>query len=93
MQGLTINVPGVSAPVTIGAESDEIVILMRLTFRPRDNMMNIDLDISASGDGTPMARLDENASAQVGRYWRAPVSHCTHGLTGCDARGTKPTDR
>ena len=35
----TINLPSVGAPVTVSTESDEIVVTVRLTLRPRDNMM------------------------------------------------------
>lgn len=72
-QRFTINVPGISAPVTVGAECNEIVVLVRLTLRPRDNVMNVDLDVSAGRDGATMSGLDENASADFGRYWRTSV--------------------
>lgn len=72
---LSINIPGIGAPVTIGAECDEVVILMRLTLRPRDNVMNVDLDVTAGGDGAPMSRLDQNASADISRDWGAGISH------------------
>lgn len=70
-QGFTINLPSIGAPVAIRTKGDEIVILMRLTLRPRDNMMDIDLDVSACRDGASVASLDQDASADVGRYWRA----------------------
>lgn len=72
---LSINIPGIGAPVTIGAECDEVVILVRLTLRPRDNVMNIDLDVSASGDGAPMSRFDQNTAADISRDWGAGISH------------------
>jgi hypothetical protein len=72
-KGFTINVPGVGAPVTIGAECNEVVVLVRLTIRPRDNVMNIDLDISACRDSTAVTGLDENTSTEFSRYWRSHV--------------------
>lgn len=73
-KGLTINFPSVGAPVAIRTEGDEIVVLVRLTLRPRDNVMNIDFDVSTSRDGTAVTGLDEDTSADVSRYWRAPLS-------------------
>jgi len=70
---LTINLPSIGTPVAVRTESDEVVILVRLTLRPRDNVMNIDLDVSTSGDRAPMPRLDEDAAADVSRYWRTTI--------------------
>ena len=72
-KGLTINLPVIGAPMAVRAEGDEVVILMRLTLRPRDNVVNINLDISASGNCTPMPGLYEDATADVSRNWRAIV--------------------
>ena len=68
-EGFTINLPSVGSPVAVRAEGDEIIILVRLTLRPRDNVMNIDLDVSTSRDGTSVARLDENLPFDLSRYW------------------------
>jgi hypothetical protein len=35
--------------------------------------MYIDLDVSASGDRAPMPSLDEDAAADVSRYWRTTI--------------------
>ena len=72
-QRFTVNFPSVGAPMAVRAEGDEIVVLVRLTLRPRDNVMNINFDISTGGDSTPMPSLDKDAPADVGRYWRAPI--------------------
>lgn len=72
-KGFLVDLPFVGAPVTIRTESDEIVILMRLTVRPRDNVMDIDIDVSASGDGTTVSGLDEDSSSDFSRYWRATI--------------------
>jgi hypothetical protein len=72
---LSINIPGIGAPVTIGAECDEVVILVRLTLGPRDNVMNVDLDVSASGDGAPVSRFDQNSAADISRDWGSGISH------------------
>ena len=65
-QGFTINLPSISAPVAVRAEGDEIVVSMRFTLRPRDNVMDIDLDVSASGDSTSVTCLNEDAPAKLG---------------------------
>ena len=72
-KGLTINLPTVGPPVAVRADGDEVVILVSLTLRPRDNVMNISLNVSASGDGAPMPGLDEDATADVSRYWRTSI--------------------
>jgi hypothetical protein len=69
----SINLPGVGAPVAIGAECDEIIILVRLALRPRDNVMNINLDVSTGRDGASVPSLDENTSTDVSRYWRTVI--------------------
>ncbi|MDR3424128.1 MAG: hypothetical protein P4M13_03490 [Alphaproteobacteria bacterium] len=70
-EALTINFPSVGAPVAIRAEGDEVIVLVRLTLRPRDNVMNIDFDVSTGGDGASVAGLDQDAPSDVSRYWRA----------------------
>lgn len=72
-KGLTINLPTIGSPMAIRAEGDEVVILMRLTLHPWDNMVNIDLDVSASGDCTAMSGLDENATPDVSWNWKSNV--------------------
>ena len=72
-EGFTVYLPSIGAPVAVRAEGDEVVILMRLTLRPRDNVVNVDLDVSTSRDGAAMPSLDENSPLDVSRYWRAPV--------------------
>jgi hypothetical protein len=72
-QGFTVNLPNVGPSVAIRTESDEIVILVRLTLRPRDNMMDIGIDVSAGRDGASMPSLDENTSPDLSRYWRTDI--------------------
>jgi hypothetical protein len=67
-EGFTINFASVGHPVTIRAESDEIIITMRLALRPRDNVMKIDFDVSAGGNGATVASLDEHPPPEVGGY-------------------------
>ena len=69
-QSFTINFPSIGTPVTVRTKSDEIVVLVRLRLRPRDNVMNIDFDVSTSGDGAAVASLDENSASNLSRYWR-----------------------
>jgi hypothetical protein len=49
-EAFAINFPGIGAPMTIRAKGDEIVVLVRLTLRPRDNVMNVNFDVSTSGN-------------------------------------------
>lgn len=72
-EGFTVNLPTVGAPVAVRTEGDEVVILVRLTLRPRDNVMNIDFDVSASRDSAPVTSLDEDAATDFSRYWRTTV--------------------
>lgn len=67
-QALTINLPTVGAPMAVRAEGDEVVILMRLTLRPRDNVVNIDLDVTASGDCAAVPGLYKDAPFDISRY-------------------------
>ncbi len=72
-QALTINLPSVGSPMTIRAEGDEVVVLVRLTLRPRDNVMNVNFDVSTSGNSAAVPSLDKDAPADFSRYWRAPI--------------------
>ena len=75
-QTFTVNLPAISAPVAVCTESDEVVILVRLTLRPRDNVMNLNLDVSAGGDRATVSRLDQNpphnTSGDFGPGWYKP---------------------
>ena len=73
-QGFTINLPAIGAPMAIRTEGDEIVVIVRLTLRPRDNVMNIDFDVSAGGNGASMPRLDKDLSPDIRRYWTTPLA-------------------
>ena len=77
-QAFTINFPSIGAPMTIRAKGDEVIILMRLRLRPRDNVMNIDFDVSTSGDSATVAGLNQDAAPDFSRYWRAPVPGVAH---------------
>nr|WP_263625821.1 hypothetical protein [Stappia indica] len=73
-QALTINLPFIGAPMAVRAEGDEIVVLVRLTLRPRDNVVNIDLDVTASGNCTTVPGLYKDAPFDISRYC-GPVLH------------------
>jgi hypothetical protein len=49
---------------------------MRLTLRPRHNVMDVDFDVSTSGDGAPMAGLDKDAAADFSRHRRSAILTC-----------------
>ena len=64
----SVDLPLASAPVAVGAEGNEIVVLVRLTLRPVDNVVNVNIDMSAGGDGASVTGLHKYASAEVCGY-------------------------
>ena len=48
--------------------------LLLPTFSPRDYVMEIDLDVATSRDGTSMTSLDQYSPSEVGWYWWATWS-------------------
>lgn len=72
-QTFSVNFPAVGAPMTIRTEGNEIVILMRLTLRPRDNVMNVNFDVSTTGNGAAVPGFDKDAPSEFSRYWSAPI--------------------
>jgi hypothetical protein len=79
-KAFTINFPSVGSPVAISTKGDEIVISMRLTIRPRDNVMDFNFDVSTSGDSAPMASFDKNAPFDFGRYFRSVPIRRDHSI-------------
>lgn len=55
---LTINLPSVSALVTVRAEGDQIFVIVGSTEGPRNNVMNVNFDVSTSWDRTSVPGLD-----------------------------------
>ena len=72
-KSLTINFPSIGPPMAVRAEGDEIVVLVRLTLRPGDNVMNVNFDVSTSGNSASVSGLDKDSSPDVSRYWRTPI--------------------
>ena len=72
-KAFTINLPSIGEAMTIRTESDEIVILMSLTLRPRDNVMDLSVDVSTSGDSAAMSGFNKNTSTDFSRYWRTRI--------------------
>lgn len=72
-QGFTINFPSIGAPVAIWTEGDEVIVLVSLTLRPRDNVVDVNLDVSTRRDRAAMSGLDEDATSEISRHWRAPL--------------------
>lgn len=68
-QTFAIDLPPISPPVTVGADSDEIVVVVRVALRPRDNVVNIDFDVSASRDGASVASFDKYSPPEFSGYW------------------------
>lgn len=67
-KAFSIDISPVGAPMTIGAESDQIVVVVRLGLRPRYDVVNINFDVSAGGDRTSVTGLHENAPFDISRY-------------------------
>jgi hypothetical protein len=72
-EAFAINFPSMGAPMTIRAKGDEIVVLIRLTFRPLDNVMNVNFNVSTSGNSAFVTSLDKDAPTDFSRYWTAPL--------------------
>jgi hypothetical protein len=72
-QRLSVDLSSIRTPVAVGTEGDEVVIFVSLTFRPRDNVVDINLDVPAGWNGASVARFHENSPSNVGRYWRPPA--------------------
>jgi hypothetical protein len=74
-QGFAIDFVSVSAPMTIRTERNQIVVFMRPTCGPGDNVMDVNVDISTRGDGAAVSSLDKDPAAKFSRYRRASVIH------------------
>lgn len=74
-KGFTVNFPFTGSPMTVRTKADEIVILMSLTIRPRDNVMNVNFNVTTSGDGATMPSLDKDAATDFSRYWTTGIRH------------------
>lgn len=70
---LSIDFPIIGAAMTIRAEGNEIFIFVRSTRSPRDDVVNIHVDMPTSRDSAPVAGLDQDASPDFSRYWRTPI--------------------
>jgi hypothetical protein len=72
---LAVDLGSICSAVAIGAECNEVVILVLLTVFPRDDVVNVNLDVSARWDGAPVARFDKYSPANLSRDCRTPVCH------------------
>jgi hypothetical protein len=72
-EAFAINFPSMGEPMTIRTKGDEITVLIRLTLRPRDNVMNVNFDVSTSGNRALVTSLDKDAPTDFSRYWTAPL--------------------
>jgi hypothetical protein len=71
---LSVDFLGIGAAVTVGAKCNEVVIVVRLTFRPGDDVVNVDVDISAGRNGAAVPRLDEDTSTEL-TWYRWTIIH------------------
>jgi hypothetical protein len=67
-QALAIDLSSIGAPVTIRTKDNEVVILVRFALRTWDDVVNIDLDVSAGGDSATVAGLHQDPPAQFCRH-------------------------
>jgi len=60
-EALRVDLPSVSAAVTIRAEGDQIFIIVGSTLLPRDDVMNVNFDLATGMNCTTVPRLDKDA--------------------------------
>lgn len=65
LQTLSVDVSTISTAMAIGTKSDEIVIGVFSAGRPRDDMMNFNLNVAARGNGAPMASFNQDPSFKI----------------------------
>jgi hypothetical protein len=71
---LSVNLSTVSTRVAVWTECNQVVVIVRKTCFPRNNVMNFDRDVSARGYCTAMAGLDHDFAFDFSGYWRAASS-------------------
>ena len=54
--------------VTVWTEGDEILIRVVPAFIDKDDMVNININVATSRDGTPMPRFDKNTPTYISGY-------------------------
>lgn len=57
-QSLVIDIPSISANVTIRTEGNKVFILVFAADRPGGDVVEFHMDMATSGDGTPVTSLD-----------------------------------
>jgi hypothetical protein len=55
--------------VTVRTKGDEIIILVCLALSPWDNVVDVNFDVSARGNGASMAGFNINAPTEVSGNW------------------------
>ncbi len=60
-QCLPVDLSAICSSMAVGAQSNQVFVFMLLALFPRDNVMYVDLNVSASRDSTAMSCLDEDS--------------------------------
>ena len=54
--------------MTVGAQSNQVIVFVSFAGSPRDNVVDVDIDVSASRDGAAMTCLNQHAPTEFRRY-------------------------
>ena len=72
---LPVDLSLVNPSVTIRAESNQVLVEMFSARLPRDDVMDIDVDVSASRYRTPVPCFDKHLTSEVARDARTYITH------------------
>lgn len=67
-QAFAVDVASISAAVAIRAKCNQIVVGMLPALCPRDNVVNVSINVSAGGNGAAMAGFHQDLPLKVSRY-------------------------
>ena len=69
--GLAVNFITTGTAMTVGANRDEVFILMFFTRLPRNDVVNINFNVAARGNSATMPRFNQNSSSEFSRNGRS----------------------
>lgn len=68
---IDVVVPG--STMAVRADRDEVVVVVRLACGPRNDVVNVNVDVPTGGDSAAVTSLDENAASEFG--WNSGSIH------------------
>jgi hypothetical protein len=75
IQGLSINfIRFVCSSMAVGAQRDQVFVLVLLARFPRDDVVDVHINVTASGDSASVSGFNENSAAKLCRNWWA-ITH------------------